>query len=132
MHDGLINLAAARDHATTVARFESELAAKGLTLFARIDHAGNAAGAGLALAPTLLLIFGTARGGTPLMQARQTAGIDLPLKTLIWQDADGTTWITYNDPSWVARRHGIGADAAAPVAAMTTLLAALCQAAAGG
>ena len=83
----------------------------------------------MALNPTDLLIFGNAKGGTPLMQAVQTIGIDLPLKILVWQDAAGQTWLSYNDPHWLAKRHGI--DGAAAVSGLAAALAALAQAAAG-
>ena len=76
-------------------------------MFARIDHAAGASAAGLELRPTELIIFGNARGGTPLMQSVQTGGIDLPLKALVWEDASGTTWLSYNEPSWIAQRHKI-------------------------
>ena len=79
-----------------------------MTVFARIDHAQGAADAGLSLCPTELLVFGNARAGTPLMQARQTVGIDLPLRVLAWQSADRVVWLMYNDPGWIARRHGLG------------------------
>ena len=92
-------------------RLEAEISAKGMKVFARIDHAGGAAEAGLELRPTELIIFGNARGGTPLMQATQTAGIDLPLKALVWQDAAGKTWLSYNEPSWIVQRHGLGVRA---------------------
>ncbi|HVU38156.1 MAG TPA: DUF302 domain-containing protein, partial [Opitutales bacterium] len=72
-----------------------------------IDHAAGAAEAGLALAPTVVVIFGNAKSGTPLMQANQTLGIDLPLKALVWQDVAGKTWLSYNDPAWLAQRHGV-------------------------
>ena len=92
----------------TMDRLEAEIRAKGMTVFARIDHATGAAEAGLELRPTELIIFGNARGGTPLMQTSQTAGIDLPLKALVWQDAAGKTWLSYNEPSWIVQRHGLG------------------------
>jgi uncharacterized protein (DUF302 family) len=95
----------------TMDRLEGEIRAKGLNVFARIDHADGAAEAGLELRPTNLIIFGNARGGTPLMQASQTAGIDLPLKVLVWQDTAGKTWLSYNDPSWIAQRHHLGVKA---------------------
>lgn len=88
-------------------RIESAVRAQGMQVFARIDHAAGAAAAGLELRPTELLIFGNARGGTPLMQSAQTTGIDLPLKALAWQDAAGACWISYNDPHWIAARHGL-------------------------
>ena len=92
-------------------RLEAEIRAKGMTVFARVDHAAGAAEAGLELGPTELIIFGNARGGTPLMEASQTAGIDLPLKALVWQDAAGKTWLSYNEPSWIVQRHGLGVRA---------------------
>src|ERR1700736_146432 len=95
----------------TMDRLEGEIRAKGLNVFARIDHAAGAAEAGLELRPTNLIIFGNARGGTPLMQASQTAGIDLPSKVLVWQDAAGKTWLSYNEPSWIAQRHHLGIKA---------------------
>jgi len=88
-------------------RLEAEIRARGMKVFARIDHATGAAEAGLELRPTELIIFGNARGGTPLMQSVQTVGIDLPLKALVWEDASGTTWLSYNEPSWIAQRHNI-------------------------
>jgi uncharacterized protein (DUF302 family) len=86
-----------------------------MTVFAHIDHAAGATAAGLPLRPTDLLIFGAAKGGTPLMQAVQTIGIDLPLKALVWQDEAGTTFLSYNDPGYLVQRHGLG-EAAKPVA----------------
>jgi len=88
-------------------RLEAEIRAQGMTVFARIDHTAGAVEAGLELRPTQLIIFGNARGGTPLMQSVQTVGIDLPLKALVWKDASGTTWLSYNQPSWIAQRHGV-------------------------
>src|SRR5438552_12153875 len=108
----------------TMDRLEAEVRAKGMTVFARIDHAAGAAEAGLKLRPTELIIFGNARGGTPLMQASQTAGIDLPLKALVWQDAAGKTWLSYNEPSWIAQRHGV-ANAEQVVSKMAAALSAM-------
>ena len=88
-------------------RLQAEIRAQGMTVFARIDHAAGAAEVGLTLRPTELIIFGNARGGTPLMQAVQTVGIDLPLKALVWEDASGKTWLSYNEPGWIAQRHSI-------------------------
>jgi uncharacterized protein (DUF302 family) len=81
-----------------------------MTVFARVDRAAGAAEVGLSLRPTEFLIFGNAKGGTPLMQSNQTIGIDLPLKVLVWQDASGKTWLSYNDPGWLAKRHGLGLE----------------------
>ena len=91
----------------TMDRLDAEIRAKGLNVFARIDHAADAAEVGLTLAPTVLIIFGNARGGTPLMQSAQTVGIDLPLKILVWQDSADKTWLSYNEASWLARRHNV-------------------------
>jgi uncharacterized protein (DUF302 family) len=88
-------------------RLEAEVRAQGMKVFARIDHAMGAAEAGLQLRPTELIIFGNARGGTPLMQSMQTVGIDLPLKALVWEDASGTTWLSYNESTWIAQRHSL-------------------------
>ena len=85
-------------------RLEAEVKAKGLTVFAHVDHAAGAAAVDMPLRPTDLLIFGNAKGGTPLMQSVQSIGIDLPLKMLVWQDAEGVTWISYNDPAWLTSR----------------------------
>lgn len=92
----------------TMGRVETEIKAHGMSVFTRINHAALAAEAGLTLRPTEVVIFGNPRGGTPLMQANQTIGIDLPLKALVWQDAAGKTWLSYNDPDWLVRRHGVG------------------------
>jgi uncharacterized protein (DUF302 family) len=112
-------------------RLETEVKAKGLTVFARIDHAAGAAQVGLPLPPTELLIFGNAKGGTPLMQSVQTTGIDLPLKALVWQDASATTWFSYNDPNWLVKRHEASRDVEATVTALSSALHAFAQAATG-
>jgi uncharacterized protein (DUF302 family) len=125
--DGLVTLKSAHDVATTLARLTAALDAKGVTLFARIDHAAGAQSAGLALRPTTLMVFGNPAAGTPLMQVAQTAGIDLPLKALVWQDADGAVYLTYNDPMWIAARHGLGAQAQQTAAALTAVLAAFAR-----
>ncbi len=91
----------------TVDRIKSLLAAKGVTLFALVDHSGEAARVGLRLRPTKLLIFGTPRAGTALMDAVPTIAIDLPLKVLVWQADDGVVWIGYNTPDYLAKRHGL-------------------------
>src|ERR1700746_2664522 len=113
--DGLTTVPSSFGAKETMDRLEAEVKAKGLTVFARVDHAAGAAAVGLALRPTELLIFGNAHGGTPPMEADQTAGIDLPLKALVYQDAAGQVWLAYNNPGWVAQRHGLGAGVAANV-----------------
>jgi uncharacterized protein (DUF302 family) len=95
----------------TMDRLETEIRTKGMEVFARIDHAAGAADVGLNLRPTELIVFGNARGGTPLIQSAQTIGIDLPLKTLVWKDAEGKTWLSYNEPSWISQRHHLGIKA---------------------
>jgi uncharacterized protein (DUF302 family) len=127
--DGLTTRASHFGARETMDRLVDAVTAKGLTVFARIDHAAGAKAAGLALRPTDLLIFGNARGGTLPMQTARTLGIDLPLKALVWQDEAGQTWISTNDPAWLAARHGAGAAPA--VAAMTAALNAVITAAAG-
>ena len=105
--DGLTTVPSHFGPKETMDRLEAEIRGNGMEVFARIDHAAGAAKVGLTLAPTELIIFGNARGGTPLMQPVQTVGIDLPLKALVWQNASGKTWLSYNEPNWIARRHGI-------------------------
>ncbi|MDB6043670.1 MAG: hypothetical protein JWM63_2221 [Gammaproteobacteria bacterium] len=90
--------------------------------FAHIDHAAGAAAVGLFLRPTELLIFGNARGGTPLMESVQTIGIDLPLKALLWQDESGITWLSYNNPNWLAKRHELDPEAWAAVSVQTAAI----------
>lgn len=105
--DGLISVKSSYTVSQTIDRLESGAKARGLKVFARIDHAAGAASVGKDLRPTELLIFGNPRGGTPLMECAQSVGIDLPLKALAWQDEHGQVWLGYNDPAWLARRHGI-------------------------
>jgi uncharacterized protein (DUF302 family) len=127
--DGLITIRSSYGPKETMNRLEAEVKAKGLTVFAHIDHAAGAAAVGLPLGPTELLIFGNAKGGTPLMQSVQTVGIDLPLKALVWQDASGNTWLSHNDPNWLAKRHGLGHEVEAQVSAMAAALSAIARSA---
>src|SRR3984893_5453805 len=120
--DGLTTIASHHGPKETMDRLEAEIKAKGMTVFARIDHAAGAAQAGMPLRPTEVLIFGNAKAGTPLMQANQTIGIDLPLKALVWQDASGKTWLSYNDPAWLAKRHGLSGETEAAVNIMAAAL----------
>jgi len=115
----------------TMYRLEAEVKARGMTIFAHIPHAKGAAAAGIPLRPNDLVIFGNAKVGTTLMQLAPTIGIDLPLKVLVWQDAEGSTWLSYNDPAWLARRHGLGSDAEATVKTLAGALNAVTAAAAG-
>jgi uncharacterized protein (DUF302 family) len=115
----------------TMDRLEAEIKAKGMTVFARIDHAAGAAAVGLPLRPTELLIFGSAKAGTPLMQADQTVGIDLPLKALVYQDAAGKVRLATIDPRWIAQRHGLGASVAPTADGMAAALEGLVKGAVG-
>jgi uncharacterized protein (DUF302 family) len=105
--DGLVALKSPHPSKATMDRLESTLKEKGLTIFARIDHAAGAAKIGKQLRATELLIFGNPQGGTPFMECAQTVGIDLPLKALVWQDESGQVWLGYNDPPYLAARHGV-------------------------
>lgn len=117
---GLLSVACAGSTADVVGRLTSALRARGITLFATVDHAAGAAGAGLPLRPTTVLIFGNPNAGTHLMQARQEIGLDLPLRMLVWTDAAGQTSVGYADPAWLAQRYAVPADAV--VNAMQKLL----------
>jgi uncharacterized protein (DUF302 family) len=128
--DGLTTLRSNHGPKDTMDRLEAAVTTRGMTIFARIDHAAGARDAGLSLRPTELLIFGNAKAGTPLMQAAQSIGIDLPLKALVWQDASGDTWISYNDPSWLANRHTLASDIAVVIGNMATALKAVANEAA--
>ena len=120
---GLITIASAHSVKDTIDRLEADVKSRGLTVFARIDHAAGAQAVGMALRPTELLIFGNAKGGTPLMQARQSIGIDLPLKALVWEDANGKTSVSYNSPLWIAVRHGLDVAAEGIAAGLTAAIA---------
>ena len=122
--EGLVLAPSRHDPAQTMERLVAGVTKRGMAVLARIDHAAAAAKAGLELRPTEVLIFGNPKAGTPLMQEAQTIGIDLPLRMLVFQDAEGRTWILYYDPKWLAARHGIDTDE--PVlAAMASALAAV-------
>jgi len=112
--DGLIVVKSPYGATETMDRLEAIVKKRGLNVFARIDHAAGASKIGKTLRPTELLIFGNPKGGTPFMECAQTVGIDLPLKALVWQDASSQVWLGYNDPAFIARRHGV---AQCPVAA---------------
>jgi uncharacterized protein (DUF302 family) len=125
--DGLTTIRSRFGPKETMDRLQAEIRAKGMTVFARIDHAAGATEVGLTLRPTELIIFGNARGGTPLMESMQTVGIDLPLKALVWEDAGGETWLSYNEPSWIAQRHNV-ANAEPVVSKMAAGLSAISRA----
>jgi uncharacterized protein (DUF302 family) len=94
----------------TVKRLKGILQAKGLTLFALVDHSGEAEKVGMKMLPTKLLIFGSPKGGTPVMMAAPSIAIDLPLKVLIWEDSQGRVWVSYNSPEYLAKRHAVPDD----------------------
>ena len=107
--DGLIEVKSPHSAKDTMNKLEDIVKQRGLNVFARIDHSAGAAKIGKMLRPTELLIFGNPQGGTPLMECAQTAGIDLPLKALVWEDASNQVWLCYNDPAFLAQRHGAAA-----------------------
>ncbi|PYL43260.1 MAG: hypothetical protein DMF42_04565 [Verrucomicrobia bacterium] len=127
--EGLTTIPSSLVPKETMDRLVAEIRAKGMNVFARIDHAAGAAEVGLKLRPTELILFGNALGGTPLMQSVQTVGIDLPLKVLVWQDAEGKTWVSYNEPRWIAQRHGVTSTEQV-VSKMTDMLSAMLRKAA--
>jgi uncharacterized protein (DUF302 family) len=129
---GLITLPSRHGPKDTMDRLEAAVKIRGMTVFARIDHAAGAAAAGLSLRPTELLIFGNAKAGTPLMQSVQAIGLDLPLKALVWQDGAGDTWLSYNDLAWLAKRHGLSDETSTATGMMTAALDAVAKAATTG
>ncbi len=119
---GLVRIASRYGAAETIDRLERLLKDRGLIVFARIDFSGDAARAGLSMREEQMLIFGNPKAGTPLMQAVPSCGIDLPLKALAWEDADGRSWLAWNAPDWLIRRHGLAAAFAANLAAAVPIL----------
>jgi uncharacterized protein (DUF302 family) len=105
--DGLVAVKSPHSVKATMDKLEMIVKEKGLTVFARIDHAAGAAKVGKTLRPTELLIFGNPQGGTPFMECAQTVGIDLPLKALVWEDSSSQVWLGYNDPVYLAQRHDV-------------------------
>ena len=123
--NGLVTVASRYSVGETLDRLTADLIQAGLQIFARINHARGAEEVGLILRPTELLIFGNPMGGTPLMQDKQTAGIDLPVKALAWEDEKGTVWLTYNEAAWLATRHELGDSSKKAVEAIEAGLATL-------
>jgi len=120
--EGILTLASHYPVAETLDRLEKILREKNVTVFARVDHSGEAAKVGMEMRPTELLIFGNPKGGTPLMQAVQLSAIDLPLKALAWQDAEGKVWLSYNDPLYLGQRFSLPHEILAPIAGVVPLL----------
>lgn len=125
--EGVTRLSSPHTVGATIDRLSAAAEGRGMTVFARIDHAAGAAAAGLRMPPSEVLIFGIAIGGTPLMRAAPTIGLDLPLKALAWEDGGGATWLGFNDPAWLARRHGLPSALRASVQDMTDGLAAMAR-----
>ncbi|HET9367874.1 MAG TPA: DUF302 domain-containing protein [Candidatus Udaeobacter sp.] len=118
---GLIDIPSNHSVDETVTRLEGILQAKGITLFALVDHSGEAAKVGMKMRPTKLLIFGNPRAGTPVMLAAPSSAIDLPLKILVWEDDQGKVWITYNSPSYLQERHNLRSQLLPNIAVIETL-----------
>src|SRR5271155_3532389 len=121
--NGIIHLSSPHSVSETLARLETIVQAKGLTILARIDHSGDAAKVGLKMRPTKLLIFGNPKAGTPLMIASPSIAIDLPIKILVWEDGAGKVWISYNDPFYLQMRHGLPQDLVPNIAVVQALAA---------
>ena len=128
---GIVSIESRFGVSETIDRLAETVTKLGLTVFARIDHAAGATKVDMALRPTELLIFGNPKGGTPLMQDRQIAGIDLPVKALAWEDETGKVWLSYNEAEWIAARHGLGAASRQAVEALARGLAKVTALAAG-
>ncbi len=119
---GLVNAVSKFSVAETIDKIESTARARGLMIFGRIDHSGEAKKAGFEMRPTQLLILGNPKTGTPVMQSAPSSAIDLPLKVLVWQEPGGSTVVTVNDPRWLAARHKVPDDVAKPLAGLTALI----------
>jgi uncharacterized protein (DUF302 family) len=120
---GIVDVPSRHSVDETVERLRGILAAKGVTLFALVDHSGEAEKAGMKMPPTKLLIFGSPKAGTPVMLAAPSVAIDLPLKILIWQDNAGKVWVSYNATEYLRDRHGIPAELMQNLAVVETLAA---------
>jgi uncharacterized protein (DUF302 family) len=122
MDHGMIDVPSPYSVPETLARLESILEERGVSVFARVDHSGEAEKAGLKMRPTQLLIFGSPKAGTPLMVATPRAAIDLPLKALAWEDESGKVWLSYNAPEYLQQRHGFPVDLLKNIAGASALI----------
>ncbi|MGA2357011.1 MAG: DUF302 domain-containing protein [Terriglobales bacterium] len=122
MDNGIVDVPSRYSVSDTLARLEAVLIEKGITVFALVDHSGEAEKVGLKMRPTQLLIFGSPKGGTPLMVAAPRLAIDLPLKALAWQDEKGQVWLSYNSPEYLQQRHGFPADLLKNIAGVSALI----------
>jgi uncharacterized protein (DUF302 family) len=123
----MVHLAASQSVEDVLEELQTILTTKGIQVFALIDHSGEAAKVEMEMRPTKLLIFGNPKGGTPLMLAAPTIAIDLPLKILIWEDAQGKTWVTYNTAEYLAERHELPANLAQNIAFLASLAATIAE-----
>jgi len=121
--NGLMQVASRRTVEETVQRLESILAERGLQLFVLVDHSGEAAKVGMKMRPTKLLIFGSPKGGTPVMVAAPTLAIDLPLKALVSEDENGKVWVSYNTPEYLQQRHAVPQELVKNIAGVGALVA---------
>ena len=124
---GIVNISTHHSVQQTVEKLEAILHAKGVKLFAVVDHSGEAENAGMHMRPTKLLIFGNPKAGTPLMLASPSVAIDLPLKILIWEDTDNKVWISYNSPAYLQARHGLPQELVQNIAVVAALAAAAAE-----
>ena len=122
-NNGIVNLASNHSVDQTVEKLTSLLQAKGVTLFALVNHSGEAEKVGMKMRPTKLLIFGSPKAGTPLMQAAPSIAIDLPLKVLVWEDTGGKVWLSYNSPEYLEQRHGLPHELLQNIAVVAPLAA---------
>jgi uncharacterized protein (DUF302 family) len=123
-HSGIIDKRSNHSVEETLKKLRSVLQAKGVTIFAVVDHSGEAEKAGIPMRPTKLIIFGSPKAGTPLMLASPSVAIDLPLKLLIWEDNEGRVWVSYNSPAYLQERHGLPQELLKNVAIVENLAAA--------
>ena len=121
--DGIIRIPSRNTVAKTMERLQTLLKERGILVFAHIDFSGDAARSGLVMRTEQMLLFGNPKAGTPLMVESPVAGLDLPLKALVWEDTEGKTWIAYNDPQYIVRRHGLSPALAANLAAAVPIVA---------
>jgi uncharacterized protein (DUF302 family) len=121
--NGIIDIVSNHSVDEVVEKLKGILSAKSVTLFALVDHSGEAAKAGMTMPPTKLLIFGSPKAGTPLMLASPSIAIDLPLKILVWEDSDGKTWVSYNAPDYLRERHGVPQELMQNIAVIEVLAA---------
>lgn len=121
--NGIIRIPSRHSVASTMERLQALLKERDILIFAHIDFSGDAARAGLSMRPEQMLIFGNPKAGTPLMVESPLAGLDLPLKALAWEDGEGKTWVAYNDPAYIVRRHGLTPALGANLAAVAPIVA---------